>query len=201
MSSVRAFIALPLPQEITLQLGHFITQMKSQVPHGLRWVKAGNIHLTLLFLGDTSLVTINQLAELLSPRISALHAPQVEFTRLGAFPNPDRMRVFWLGMNTPQELLDLQQAVAWCCQQCKVPTDGKKFTPHLTLARVSDHITAVENRQASEMLKQSLPFTKSTLLLDQLIIYKSELKPSGAEYTPLYRFGLEKPMEVKPENA
>ncbi len=201
MSSIRAFIALPLPPEITLQLGRFITKLKNQVPHGLRWVKSDNIHLTIVFLGDIPLARINLLSKLLSTKIHNLHAPAVQFTRLGAFPNPDRMRVFWLGMNAPQELLVLQQAAVWCCQQCKIPTDGKTYVPHLTLARVSDHITAVENRQAAELLKQSLPFTESTLLLDQIIIYKSDLKPTGAEYTPLYSFRLGKPMEVKPENA
>lgn len=201
MNSVRAFIALPLPDPTTRQLGQFISELKSNAPRGMRWVDVKNIHLTLVFLGETPPEKIKQLSALLADAVTRIHAPIVKFTNLGAFPNPERMRVFWLGLNLTPGLTEIHKQVNLACQQCGLPSDERRFVPHLTLARIPDTFTQGGLAQAAKLVNQPVPISKSPLLLDQMVLFKSDLQPSGAVYTPLHRFILAKPQEVKSEHT
>ena len=201
MNSVRAFIALPLPETTTRQLGQFISDLKAQSPRGMHWVDVKNIHLTLVFLGDTPQEKIAQLATLLADIASCLDAPVVHFTALGAFPDPKKMRVFWLGLGSPPALIEVQRQVNLACRQCGLPSEERRYVPHLTLARIPDTFPQTEMTQAAGLLNQSVPLTKSPFLLNQMVIFKSNLQPGGAVYTPLHRFVLTKQQEVKSERT
>ena len=201
MNSVRAFIALPLPDPATRQLGQFISDLKSKAPHGMRWVDIKNIHLTLVFLGETPPVKLDQLAAQLAEVASSFIAPIVKFTNLGAFPNPEKMRVFWLGLDSVPSLTEIHKRVNLACRQCSLPSDERRFLPHLTLARIPDAFTHDGLAQAAKLINQPVPFSNRPLILDQMVLFKSDLQPGGAVYTPLHRFALTKPQEVKSERT
>lgn len=201
MNSVRTFIALPLPDSTTRRLGQLISDLKLNAPRGMRWVDEKNIHLTLVFLGDTPQDKIKELAALLADVTSRLTAPIVRFTTLGAFPNPEKMRVFWLGMDSAPALVEVNRQVNLACRQCGLPSEERRFVPHLTLARTPDAFPLTSIAQAAKLIKQPLPVSKSPLLLDQMVIFKSDLQPGGAVYTPLHRFTLTKQQEVKSERT
>ncbi len=199
MESIRAFIALQLPEQVTHQLELFQNKIKIGAPRGLRWVKPENIHLTLSFLGDTPRTKISQLKDLLS-EVSAKHSElHASFTQLGAFPNPNRMRVFWLGMAASPELTTLARDVNQACKACDLPGDDKPFVPHLTLARLPDGLSTKEHEQAAQLLKYPLQIDQKEFLIKNLVIYQSDLKPSGAVYTPVHLFQLSCKKEVKTE--
>ncbi|MEL7642501.1 MAG: RNA 2',3'-cyclic phosphodiesterase [bacterium] len=188
MNSVRAFIALPLPETTTRQLGQLVSDLKSHAPRGLRWVDPGNIHLTLTFLGDTPLEKITQVAALLADAAVSQVAPVVQFNSLGAFPNAARMRVFWLGLHPSPAINDVYTKVNLACKKCQLPYDDRPYVPHLTLARVPDTFSQVERSLASALLQQHSPFGEVPVVLKKLVIFKSDLKPGGAVYTPLHIF-------------
>jgi len=188
MDSIRAFIALPLPESASHQLGQFLISLKAKVPHGFRLVNIENIHLTLAFLGNTPLNKIEQLTKMLEELIKNHAAMPAHFSTLGAFPSANRMRIFWLGIETNHELIALQKEIAHCCKLCNLPTDDKPFIPHLTLARLSDEMNQSERMQSAELLKTSLKGLQEAFILDKLVIFKSTLKPAGAVYSPVHEF-------------
>lgn len=188
MESIRAFIALPLPEEASRQLGQFLVNLKAKAPHGFRLVNIENIHLTLAFLGDTPLPKIRQLSEMLDAQLKHHAAITIHFTSLGAFPSPVRMRIFWLGMETLPELIALQKDVDHCCRACNLPTDDKPFVPHLTLARLSDEMDQTDRMQSAELLKTPLKDLQNAFVLRKLVLFQSVLKPTGAVYTPVHEF-------------
>jgi 2'-5' RNA ligase len=188
MNSARAFIALPLPETTTRQLGQFISDLKARAPRGLRWVDPWNIHLTLAFLGDTPLVKVAQVAALLAGFAPGQAAPVVQFNSLGAFPNAARMRVFWLGLRPSPAITEVHRQVNLACKECQLPYEDRPYVPHLTLARIPDTFTQAESSQASTLLQQRWPYGEDPMVLNKLVVYKSDLKPGGAVYTPLHCF-------------
>ncbi len=196
MNSARAFIALPLPESTTRQLGLFISELKICAPRGMRWVDSDNIHLTLAFLGDTPLPKIDQVAARLAGIAGSQTAPEVQFSSLGAFPNPARMRVFWLGLLPSPAISEIHRQVNQACKECQLPYEDRPYVPHLTLARIPETFSQAERTQASALLQKRIPLGNHPMILDKLVVFKSDLKPGGAVYTPLHRFALDNLQEV-----
>jgi 2'-5' RNA ligase len=190
MESIRAFVALPLTESASHQLGQFLITLKAKAPHGFRLVNIENIHLTLAFLGDTPINKIKQLSEMLGELTKNYTTMPAHFSKLGAFPSVNRMRIFWLGMETAPELIALQKEIIHCCKLCNLPTDDKPFVPHLTLARLSDEMSQTERIQSAELLKTPLKGLQDTFILEKLVLFQSTLKPAGAVYSPVHEFSL-----------
>jgi 2'-5' RNA ligase len=188
MESIRAFVALPLPESASHQLGQFLMTLKAKVPHGFRLVNIENIHLTLAFLGDTPIHKIKQLSTMLTELTENYTAIPARFSKLGAFPNANHMRIFWLGLDTAPELIALQKEIAHCCKLCNLLKDDKPFVPHLTLARLSDEMSQTEKVQSAELLKTPLKELQDAFVLNRLVLFQSTLKTTGAVYTPVHEF-------------
>jgi 2'-5' RNA ligase len=201
MESIRAFIALPLPEKASHQLDQFLGNLKTKVPHGFRLVNIENTHLTLAFLGDTPLEKIKHLSVMLGELTEKYTALPVHFTHLGAFPSLARMRIFWLGMEATPKLIALQKDVNQCCRACNLPTDDKPFVPHLTLARLSDGMSQVERMQSGELLKLSAKGLQDAFILERLVLFQSLLKPAGAIYSPVHEFNLKNKKEITTEHT
>jgi 2'-5' RNA ligase len=69
--------------------------------------------------------------------------------------------------------------------------EARKFTPHMTLGRVKNMDGLVT---LSEYLSRE-KFETDEFVVDKMLIMKSDLKPSGAEYTPLYTVQFRKKVE------
>lgn len=186
MSVVRAFIAIDLSSEISHRLGEVTEQLQSrlkQVP--VRWVPVENIHLTLKFLGDVSINNLEILKKVLSNEVSR-HGPfEISVGELGAFPSQRRPRVIWVGVKAPPELIDVQRAIEAETARLGYAPDGRPFSPHLTLGRVSRNATYQDTRQISDVLAGYRVGYLGATRVESVLLYRSELRPGGAIYTPL----------------
>ena len=98
MSSVRAFLAIPLPWQLQESIRVIQTELQASIAEA-RWTRPENLHLTLHFFGKIEQETLEKLkVSVLS--VKGCQRPfQVEVKGLGAFPSPHRPRVIWLGLN------------------------------------------------------------------------------------------------------
>ncbi len=190
MDAIRAFIAIELPGDIQDKLGQLIRQIQAYAPKAVRWVPAGNIHLTLKFLGNISPSNLNNLIQ--SIQVEALRHRIMEFCvgGLGAFPNRNRPRVVWAGVTAPPALLELQHAVDRETSRLGYPGEERGFSPHLTLGRVSQHANPDEVRQVGDALARMSVGELGWVVVKQLILFRSDLQPGGAVYSPLVRAAL-----------
>ena len=97
MAALRTFIAIDVPPAVLDTITRIQNRFKSLGLHA-SWVKPGNIHLTLKFLGDTDPDRIpgiqNKLTETLAP-----FAPfRLSLDSAGVFPNTENPRVLWVGL-------------------------------------------------------------------------------------------------------
>ncbi len=187
MDAIRAFIAIELPESILTELDNIEARLKPQMPHDtIRWVKADSIHLTLKFLGQ---VPSDQLGLITSSLRAAasLHASfTLEVKGAGCFPNVHRPRVVWVGVQEDEHRLHaLQRAVENAIAPLGYPTEIRDFTPHLTLGRLARDVRPTDQKRIGEVVEAAKVGSLGKWEVRQVALIKSDLKPSGAEYTVL----------------
>jgi len=190
MDTIRAFIAIPLPQPLLDELSTLQRRLEQRVPHrSVRWVRGGGIHLTLKFLGDTPTNKLPEIKQALSA--VARHAPACTFTvgELGCFPNPRQPRVVWVGVQEPTgRMVALQEAIEEVMTPLGYPPERRGFTPHLTLGRVGRRARRNEVAQVGEVVTGTRVDSLGQVAADRFALIRSVLKPTGAEYTTLEEF-------------
>ena len=192
MDTIRAFIAIPLPQPLLDGLSSVQRQLEKQVsPRSVRWVRVEGIHLTLKFLGDTATDKLPDIKRALAA--VARHAPTCTFTagELGCFPNPRRPRVVWVGIQEPTgRLAALQETIEEVMAPLGYPPEGRGFTPHLTLGRVGRRARRSDVTQVGEVVTRTAVGSLAEVTADRFALIRSVLKPTGAEYGLLEDFPL-----------
>jgi 2'-5' RNA ligase len=149
-------------------------------------VATENLHLTLKFLGDISPANLERLAGLLTTE-AAVHAPfSFAVSGIGAFPNPRRARVIWIGLEAPPALAALQHIVEAAADRLGYPPEERSFSPHLTIGRVDQSATSSDLQKIKTALENTRVGALGTVQVNAIHIFKSDLKPSGSVYTHLY---------------
>jgi 2'-5' RNA ligase len=179
----RAFIAIDLPESVKSSLSEAQEALKL---YGFRvkWVRPQNIHLTLKFLGDTATADTDKIAEAMT--LAAKNCPIVSLTAkgIGVFPNVRRPRIIWAGLNGQFEtLVNLQQTLDAHLADLGFARDTRTFKSHLTLGRVKGKIASDRMIAAIDKLKE---FESKSFEANQVILFKSELRPNGAVYTKVH---------------
>jgi 2'-5' RNA ligase len=190
METIRAFIAIPLPESVLDELTALQHRLDRRVPsRSVRWGRPEGIHLTLKFLGDTPTDRLPEIKRALTA--VARHAPPCTFTvgELGCFPNPRRPRVVWVGVQEPTgRLAALQDAIEEVMAPLGYPPEGRGFTPHLTLGRVGRRTSRNDAARVGEIVTETEVGSLGEVPAGHFALIRSVLKPTGAEYTPLEEF-------------
>jgi 2'-5' RNA ligase len=181
-SDVRAFVALELDARLHEAIGELQARLRPRLG-AMRLVRPVGIHLTLRFLGPTSPAQVETLRPLLAAAAAACPPAEVRVCGLGTFPERGSPRVLWLGIEAPPPILDLQRACERAARAAGFEREERPFKAHLTLGRWRDRAPPPD-----------LPATDlGKTRLETLVLFKSDLKPDGAVYTPLARHRLEGP--------
>ena len=192
-STVRAFIAIPLPADLLAQISRLQRKLEIDVPpRSVRWVNTSGIHLTLKFLGDTPVEKLPMIKAALAA--VARNAPACPFTvsELGCFPNTRRPRVIWVGVQEPTgRMAALQAAIEEAMEALEYEPDRRGFTPHLTLGRVHRKASSRDKAGIGEVIEAREVGPLGEAPGDRFELIQSVLKPTGAEYTTLETFVLE----------
>src|SRR5579859_638151 len=95
--SIRAFFALPLPERHREELSRFLGRCATEAPE-FRWAGAGNLHLTLRFIGSVELEVAEGIADRLDGNLGAPF--EVALGEVGTFRRGRLARVVWLGVRS-----------------------------------------------------------------------------------------------------
>jgi len=172
--------------EVEAALSRFIDPLRD-LPSGVRWVRPANWHLTLRFLGDEAdrnlLVPLDQrLAQ-----IAGQTAPFMLYAcGTGVFPNLDRPRTIWIGL-VSEELIQLARQVESAAMQAGFASEGRPYTPHLTIGRMRDLHGWPQIRQ---VLRESSKQDFGSTLISEMVLYRSILGGEAPQYHALARYQL-----------
>ena len=178
----RLFVALDLPEE--LREGIVSWGREALADPALRPVAPDSLHITLAFLGHRPEKEIERIAEVV--RESAAPAPWVELRDPIQRPPRGRARLLALPAISPgtealQAGLEQELSEAGFYKPEKRP-----FWPHVTVARVRPEARGSRRPAVVSEPPGAIPKELSEpRLAVRLVLYRSELKPTGARYVPL----------------
>lgn len=124
----RLFTALEIPRDAALSL----TLLRGGLP-GARWVDPENYHLTLRFFGDVEGHVADEIAHALD-RVKR-PAFQIALSSVGSFGGK-KPHSIWAGVSASPDLVALQGEIDRIVRRLGLPADQRKFTPHVTIARL-----------------------------------------------------------------
>jgi 2'-5' RNA ligase len=185
-SAIRAFIAIELPTGLQDQLGQIIAGLQTRTPRAVRWVAARNIHLTLKFFGNVSPDNLAQLTRVIQNEAQRVKAFELTVGGLGAFPNKIHPRVLWIGISAPPPLTEIQLGIDRETERLGYQNEERGFSAHLTIGRVSQHASPSEVKQIAELLAHSTVGDLGAVQVTSLRLFRSDLQPGGAVYSPLF---------------
>ena len=124
----RLFTALEIPRDAALSL----SLLRGGLP-GARWIDVENYHITLRFIGDVE----GHVADEIANALDRVHRPSFALTLsgVGAFGGR-KPHAVWAGVAASPDLNALQGEIERICQRLGLPSDPRKFMPHVTLARL-----------------------------------------------------------------
>jgi 2'-5' RNA ligase len=178
----RLFVALDLPEDVREGLVEW--QRTALADPALRPVRPEALHMTLVFLGYQAQKDIKKIAEV---ALAEAPAPAVELSPepIGV-PRGKRPRL--LALDAPsEEAVELQRGVEERLVAARFYKPEKRpFWPHLTVARVKPEAPGSRKPALVRTPPHPLPehmfrFFRPT----RLVLFKSHLRRTGAEYEPL----------------
>ena len=177
---VRTFVCVEVPPTIRARIEALQRALRrSDVP--ISWVKPANIHLTIKFLGDVPASKIDDVRQAVERACEPIPPFEITAAGAGCFPSAKSPRVLWVGLNPlPDELRKLHANVEAELERIGFAREAKRFSPHLTIARVRDPFKA--RTTVDELIKTG--FAAETFNAAEVIVMRSELHPAGSVYTP-----------------
>ena len=177
---IRAFVAVKMPDEISEELENFLSEIRPLA--NIRWVKFGQFHITLKFLGELEPHVISSVKNSLMP-IKNFEPFNINLSYIGAFPNLNEPKVIWLsGDEGAKELTKLSKKVNEILfKDEELERDTKKFKAHLTLARLRENKTALPE----ELVRKLGTVKNFSWQCSELFLIRSELTTKGPIYTDL----------------
>lgn len=177
---IRAFVALPLPDEVCAQL----ETLQAVLPDG-RMVSPENLHVTLAFLDRQPDALLHEL----DLELAAIAAPALKLTLdgVGAFGvQPPRNAH---AVVRPDPALDaLRRKIEGAARGLGIVLPARRFVPHVTLVRYGSgwvDIPRLERALAEAMVFRAGPFQ-----VGEFVLYESVLGRDGPVYEPLARYPL-----------
>ena len=180
---IRSFLACELPREIKAVVTQVLGEL-SNTSMKVRWVKINNIHLTVIFLGNIPEDAVPDMKQRIQDDCREFGSFQISVNGMGCFPNRRNPRVLWLGLEGDiARMGELRDSLQSSLAPFGIKMEKRRFRPHLTLGRFKkpDKVGgSLEN-----ILYKYENLTSPVCQLQELVLFKSVLKPSGAEYTKL----------------
>lgn len=141
---MRLFVGLVPPVEVVEHLSEFVEPRRAFPDEDLRWAADENWHVTLAFLGDVPEYKMDELGERLEAAAKRQKPFDLQLRGSGAFPSVADARVLWTGVRDETDALPhLAMTTRSAANKAGVTVDGRKFTPHLTLARTRQPMDVV----------------------------------------------------------
>ena len=184
----RLFFAVPLPDDVREAIRPVRDAVQASVGNGqarIRWVRIESLHLTLRFLGPTSLEETAALGAAADAVASASVPFEIRIRGAGAFPAYGRPRTLWLGIEEGRAgLATLADGLANSVARADGggPED-RPFSAHLTMARTDGLRLAAD---AARALTEAAAGHEWAFTADRMVLYRSHLGEGPAWYEPIH---------------
>lgn len=182
---MRAFLAVDLDPSLQDKVLEVQEKLKdADAP--VKFVEARNLHFTCKFFGEISENKKEKIAEMIKANIENYNAFKIDIKHIGVFPNPNYIKVVWLGLEDPGKFAGLLEGFDVEFKKFGFKKE-RSYIPHLTIGRVKGK----KNKEnLLGVLKELEDVEIGPMKVDRLTLKKSELTPNGPVYTTVEEFQL-----------
>jgi len=166
----RLFAGLEIPAEI----GQSLSNLRGGLP-GARWIDPENYHVTLRFIGDIDGMSANEIASMLF-RINRKPF-EVKVQGLQSFGGK-KPRAVVASVEPSRPLIELQAELERLMQRLGLDPEGRKFTPHVTLARLHDE----SSQDVADYHSVRGYFPSRTFMASRFVLFSSRASTGGGPY-------------------
>lgn len=179
---IRTFVAVPLPDSLRKRAVKVASELAAIAP-GVKWVEPNSLHWTLQFLGPVEQRETSEICDAVAEGVLEFAPFDLQMLGAGAFPTPDRPRTLWLGVGQGRdEMIALQAAVEKSLEPLGFRGEARRYRPHLTIGRPG---RGEQPRELADHLAALADFDGGTMLVDEVVVYSSELTRQGPIYEAL----------------
>ncbi|TMA34522.1 MAG: RNA 2',3'-cyclic phosphodiesterase [Deltaproteobacteria bacterium] len=187
MADLRLFFALELGSAVRARAARIAAALREHAgSRDVRWVREESLHVTLRFLGSTDPARVADLAREIGTATRGIAPFSASLAGVELFPSPRRPRVVALGLEPRGALAALAAAVERGAVAAGFAPEDRPFRPHLTLGRTRDH----RRFHLAADVTASVTAPGESWDVMETVLFRSDLAPSGARYTPLARVPL-----------
>jgi 2'-5' RNA ligase len=179
--SIRSFIAFDIENASVTENIASMQKLLIKTGADLKLVEPKNIHVTLRFLGNITMPTVEKIfAEMKNVQFTPF---DVKIHDIGAFPSVRYPRVLWTGITEgAEQLRSIFNQLEPRLQGLGFAPDPKGFSPHLTIARVK---SGRNKAQLASFMDENANYDFGVIRAQCLRLKKSDLTPKGPIYSTL----------------
>ncbi len=176
----RLFIALPVDHGDFTDTLNEIYRSLDRYGNLLKKVEPVNLHITMKFLGEVETDMCRKIIESFGS-LQGLERIRFTLKGIGAFPSVASPSVIWGGVDCDMKKISgLFQKVEDLCSSLEFEREARRFSPHLTLARIR------RGKDVPEGLKDFIRSSREKIfgeaVFDRLVLFESKLDSNGPEY-------------------
>lgn len=188
---LRLFVALPLPEAVCAEIARAQAELRRALAAStVSWARVEQLHLTLRFLGWVETARLAELNARLAAALAAADTVNLECAGAGCFPDARRPRVAWVGVSEAAgRLSELHRRVNAAVGDFAPAPAEEAFVGHITLGRIKRFATSDAPR-LQRWLAAAASRRFGGWLAHEVLLFRSELLPTGARHTVLSRFAL-----------
>jgi RNA 2',3'-cyclic 3'-phosphodiesterase len=184
----RVFIAIDISEEARAAAAQYEEALRREFAEvRVGWERPEKLHLTLKFLGKTDDDQLERVKRAVGSAAASGNVLTLELAGTGVFPSARSPRILWLGLRESGDALKvLANRMETECETIGFPKENRPFSPHLTIGRVRE---PHRSRELAEKHAAS-KFGPVAFVVNEVVVYKSELRPTGSIYSKLAAFPL-----------
>ncbi|MDA3885832.1 MAG: RNA 2',3'-cyclic phosphodiesterase [Candidatus Delongbacteria bacterium] len=184
----RLFIAVKVNIEPALE--KYISSLKELFEGSkIKWIPMGNMHLTLKFLGKTSVDIITKLTIELSEIAENNDPFDMRIQGSGVFKDFFRPTILWVGVRDHNPFEKLKNDIENSMAKLGFRIDYDRFKPHMTIGRIKE----LNKRDEFEKFVRSYEHLLFQMVkVEEIILYESILNSEGPTYVELEKFKIGK---------
>ena len=160
--------------EIPAALGDELSLLRGGLP-GARWIEPESYHITLRFIGDVDDETANEIAEILG-QVRRKNF-ELRLDGLQSFGGKKPRAVVAAVAPSPP-VMELQAEHERLMQRAGLDPEGRKYTPHVTLARLRD----TSSFEAAEYLSARAAFRSPPFTVSRFVLFSARSSVGGGPY-------------------
>ena len=177
---MRLFISADFDHETKDKMSEVIDILKPKSKGN--FTKYENLHLTLIFIGETDLKTADKIIKIMKESITK-EPTNMNFTKVGRFKRGSESLV-WAGGDS-SKLTEIHKNLSAIFKNNGIEADLKKFVPHVTLGRRVQFKLPIQSERDADEFLQSIS-CRFEARIQRISLMKSDLTPAGPIYEELF---------------